>query len=114
MRRHDRLPMAVLHAYAMPAGLLADSHQIGHSSIMHAPAKIPSLIPSAPFDDLDLDRPEDEEEWEHRVMALAAARIVAERARLERLGIIDTNGTLVSTALPPDMFPESDTTLETG
>ncbi len=47
-------------------------------------------------------------------MALAAARIVAERARLERLGIIDVNGNLVSTALPPDMFPESDATLETG
>ena len=41
--------------------------------------------------DLDLDRPEDEEEWERRVMALAAARIIAERARLERLGVIDAS-----------------------
>ena len=73
-----------------------------------------SPIPSAPFDDLDLDRPEDEEEWERRVMTLAAARIGAERARLERLGIIDDNGDLVSRELPPDMRPESDTTLETG
>jgi hypothetical protein len=81
---------------------------------MLAPANDPSPIPSAPLDDLDLDRPEDEEEWERRVMALAAARIAAERARLERLGIIDANGNLVSTALPPDMLPESDTTLETG
>ena len=47
-------------------------------------------------------------------MALAAARIVAERARLERLGIIDSGGNLVSTALPSDMLPQSDTTLETG
>jgi hypothetical protein len=81
---------------------------------MHAAAAVSSPIPSAPFDDLDLDRPEDEEEWERRVMALATARIVAERARLERLGIIDANGNLVSTALPSDMLPESDTTLETG
>ena len=70
-----------------------------------------SLIPSATFDDLDLDRPEDEEEWQRRLMALAAARIAAERVRLERLGIIDANGDLVSRELPPDMLPESDTTL---
>ena len=74
----------------------------------------PSPIPSAPFDDLDLDRPEGEEEWARRLMALAAARITAERTRLERLGIIDAEGNLVSRALPPDMLPESDTTLETG
>ena len=64
--------------------------------------------------DLDLDRGEDEEEWERRVMAVATTRIATERARLERLGIIDANGDLVSTALPPDMLAESDTTLETG
>jgi hypothetical protein len=81
---------------------------------MVARANDPSLIPSAPFDDLDLDRSADEDEWERRVMALAEARIVAERARLERLGIIDASGNLVSTVLPPDMLPESDTTLETG
>ena len=82
---------------------------------MRAPATDPtSPIPSAPFDDLDLDQPEDEEEWERRVMALASARIVAERERLERLGIIDANGDLVSRELPPDMLPESDATVETG
>ena len=81
---------------------------------MQAHATDPSPIPSAPFDDLDLDRPEDEEEWERRLMALAASRIAAERVRLERLGIIDENGDLRSTALPPDMLAESDTTLETG
>lgn len=73
-----------------------------------------SPVPSAPFDDLDIDRPEDEEEWERRLMALATARIAAERARLERLGIIDENGDLVSRALPPDMLPDSDTTVDTG
>jgi hypothetical protein len=82
---------------------------------MHAPASgPPTPIPSAPFDDLDLDRAEDEEEWERRVMALAAARIVAERARLERLGVIDADGNLVSRELPADMLPESDATVETG
>jgi len=81
---------------------------------MSAPASDLSPIPSAPFDDLDLDLDEDEEEWERRVMALAAQRIAEERARLERLGIIDANGNLVSTELTPDMLPESETTLETG
>jgi hypothetical protein len=86
-----------------------------HPSCMHARATAPlDPIPSAPFDDLDLDRAEDEEEWERRVMALASARIAAERSRLERLGIIDVNGDLVSRQLPPDMQPESDTTVETG
>ncbi len=73
-----------------------------------------SPIPSAPVDDLDLDRDEDEAEWERRVMELASVRIQAARTRLERLGIIDANGKLVSSELPPDMKPESDTTLETG
>jgi hypothetical protein len=81
---------------------------------MRVRASEPSPIPSAPFDDLDLDRHEDEEERERRVMALAAARIAAERARMERLGIIDTNGDLVSRELPPDMLPESGATVETG
>jgi hypothetical protein len=82
---------------------------------MHARATAPlDPIPSAPFDDLDLDRAEDREEWDRRVMALAAARIAAERTRLEQLGIIDANGDLVSRQLPPDMLPDSDTTTETG
>jgi hypothetical protein len=81
---------------------------------MGMPSNETSPIPSAPFDDLDLDRPEDEQEWERRVMTLAAARIAAERVRLERLGIIDAKGDLVSRELPADMLPESDTTLETG
>jgi hypothetical protein len=86
-----------------------------HPSIMHVHANEPaSPIPSAPFDDLDLDRAEDEEEWERRVMALAAVRIAAERVRLERLGILDANGELVSRVLPSDMLDGSDTTLETG
>ena len=78
----------------------------------HAPE--PSPIPSAPLGDLDLDRDEDDEEWERRVMELATWRIQAARARLEKLGIIDPNGRLVSRELPSDMLPDSDTTLETG
>ena len=81
---------------------------------MSAQPSEPSPIPSARFDDLDLDLEADEEEWERRVMELASARILAARARLERLGIIDAEGKLVSTELPPDMMPDSDTTLETG
>jgi hypothetical protein len=33
----------------------------------------------------------------------ASVRVQAARTRLERLGIIDANGKLVSSALPPDM-----------
>jgi hypothetical protein len=73
-----------------------------------------SPIPSAPFADLELDRDEDEEEWERRVMQLATVRIEASRARLEAMGIIDTNGVPVSSELPLDMTPGSDATLETG
>ena len=71
-------------------------------------------IPNAPFDDLDLDHEEDREEWQRRVMTLAAARLAAARTRLERLGIIGVDGKPVSDELPPDMLPDSDTTLETG
>ena len=78
------------------------------------PAYDLTLIPSAPFDDLDLDREEDHAEWERRVMALASARIAAARARLERMHIIDKGGNLISTDLPSDMLPDSDTTVETG
>jgi hypothetical protein len=57
---------------------------------------------------------------DHVVLALAASRIIAECARLERLGVInainanDANGNLVSTELPLDMHPESNTPVETG
>lgn len=47
-------------------------------------------------------------------MLLAASRVESARARLERLGVITADGNLVSRELPPDMAPESDTTLETG
>ncbi len=48
------------------------------------------------------------------VRASSARWIAAERARLERLGIIDANGELVSRELPPDMLPDSDATVDTG
>ncbi len=73
-----------------------------------------SPIPTARFDDLDLDVPGDAAEWERRLMRLASSRIKAERARLERLGIIAADGKLVSAAVPPDMLPDADETLETG
>jgi hypothetical protein len=36
---------------------------------MNARTPEPGSVPSAPFDDLDLDSPEDEAEWDRRVMA---------------------------------------------
>lgn len=74
----------------------------------------PSPIPTALVGELDLDRDQDEEEWEGRVMELASVRIQAARTRLERMGIIDAAGKVVSSELPPDMTADSDTTLETG
>jgi len=71
-------------------------------------------IPAAPVGDLDLDNDADEAAWERSVMALAEARLAASRERLQRLGIVDERGDLVSAALPPDMLPDSDATLETG
>jgi hypothetical protein len=71
-------------------------------------------IPSAPVTDLQIDRDDDEQAWEQRVMELANARIQSARERLEALGIIDDNGGLVSRSLPPDMTSDSKTTLETG
>ena len=71
-------------------------------------------IPQARVDDLDLDREEDRVEWRRRLAELATARLASARARLERLGIVDADGKLVSPELPPDMLPDSDTTLETG
>lgn len=65
-------------------------------------------------EDLDLDREEDRTEWRRRLAELSAARLASARARLEHLGIIDAEGQLVSKELPPDMLPDSDTTLETG
>ena len=69
----------------------------------HTPEPGP-LIPCAPFDDLDLEKPEDEWEWDRRVMALARARIAAERVRLERLGMIGQDGA----AIPPHLTDPSE------
>lgn len=39
---------------------------------------------------------------------------IARTAAGERMGIIDADGSLVSRELPPDMLPDSDTTLDMG
>lgn len=80
---------------------------------MAAPAST-APVPEARFDDLDLDLEEDRVEWRRRLAELAAVRLSSARARFERLGIVDADGKLVSSDLPPDMLPDSDTTLETG
>jgi len=95
-------------------GVLDYLEPLRHADVMALNAPAPSSIPSARIDDLDLDREEDNEEWRRRLQTLATTRLAAARGRLERLGIIDADGNLVSTELPPDMLPESDTTLETG
>ncbi|MEO7037599.1 MAG: hypothetical protein ABI548_26810 [Polyangiaceae bacterium] len=71
-------------------------------------------IPQARFDELDLDREEDRVEWRRRLAELASVRLASARARFERLGIVDAQGNVVSTDLPPYMLPDSDTTLDTG
>ena len=72
------------------------------------------VIPSAPFDDLDLEREEDALEWERRALAMAQRNLAQARARLEHMGIIDREGRLVSGELPPDMREDSDTSVDTG
>ena len=86
---------------------------VGHADSVTASASS-APIPEARFDDLDLDREEDRVEWRRRLAELGAARLASARARFERLGIVDAEGKLVSNELPPDMLPDSDTTLETG
>ncbi|MCC6898399.1 MAG: hypothetical protein IT377_05455 [Polyangiaceae bacterium] len=80
---------------------------------MTVPAQHPA-IPEARVDDLDLDDENDRAEWERRLAALAQARLGQARARLERMGVIDEDGRLVSSAVPADMLPASDTSVETG
>jgi len=92
---------------------LAGRVHVGHAEAVVASASVVP-IPEARFDDLDLDREEDRVEWRRRLAELSRARLASARARFERLGIVDAEGKLVSTELPPDMLPDSDTTLETG
>lgn len=93
---------------------LAEGPRMGHAECMVLRATEPPSIPGARFDDLDLDRDEDRAEWQRRLRELGTARLSAARARLQGLGVIDADGNVVSGELPPDMLPESDTTLETG
>lgn len=72
------------------------------------------LIPEARVDDLDLDDETDRAEWERRLEALAGVRLGQARARLQRMGVIDEDGRLVSNTVPADMAPASDTSVETG
>ena len=86
---------------------------VGHPDFVASPAGAPS-IPEARLDDLDLDREEDRVEWRRRLAELAAVRLSSARARFEGLGIVEADGKLVSSDVPPDMLPDSDTTLGTG
>lgn len=72
------------------------------------------VMPEARLDDLDLDDPTDEAIWEARLAVLAARRIGFARARLERMGIVDREGKLVSRELPLDMLPDSESSVNTG
>src|SRR6478735_7564722 len=91
----------------------ARGQHVGHAGLVAAPASVVP-VPEASFDDLDLDLEEDRVEWRRRLAELSIARLASARARFERLGIVDADGKLVSNELPPDMLPDSDTTLETG
>ncbi|MGE0323510.1 MAG: hypothetical protein AB7K71_00225 [Polyangiaceae bacterium] len=77
-------------------------------------AKAFPLPSSARVDDLDLSRQSDEAEWDRRVGELGKARLDAARARLERMGILGSDGELSSDDLPADMTPDAQTTVETG
>lgn len=71
-------------------------------------------IPEARVDDLDLDDPKDRAKWEARLAELAAQRLRTARQRLEQMGVITPDGTLVSEDVPADMSPGSDASVDTG
>lgn len=75
----------------------------------------PKTRGAASVRDLDLAKDEDFAELKRRLAALAGPRLLAERARLEKLGIIDKDGNRIPRdTVPPDMRPDSDTSVETG
>jgi len=76
--------------------------------------EVTGVIPEARVDDLDLDDDADRAIWNERLLALAATRLQQARGRLERMGVIDAEGQLISSAPPADMLPTSDTSVETG
>ena len=84
----------------------------GILSFMGAHMNDLAAIPGAPFDDLDLDRPEDEEEWERRVMVLAAERIAASpspsRRLSERQQRSSRSSSRVGAVSPPRRFVATD------
>jgi len=45
---------------------------------------------------------------------MADRRIALARMRLERMGIIDASGNLISNELPSDMLPGSESSTDTG
>jgi hypothetical protein len=71
-----------------------------------------ALIPQARLDDLDNEA--DAATWAKRLTTLAEGRMKQARARLEGMGIIDREGRLVSTEVPPDMLPASERSIDTG
>jgi hypothetical protein len=72
------------------------------------------ILPDAHFDDLDLTDPEQYKIWQERVRKMGAVRARLARKRLIEMGVIREDGSLVSNELPPDMRPESKTSVETG
>ena len=68
---------------------VAEGDRFVHDEGMTAPANESN---AARIDDLDLDVPEDREEWRRRLAALEAARLAMARARLQRLGVVDARG----------------------
>ncbi len=69
-----------------------------------APDGTKPLIPEARVDDLDLDDGRDHALWQERLDALAKARLARARERLERMGIIDGEGHLVSNEPRPTCY----------
>lgn len=72
------------------------------------------VIVEARLDDLDLDDEADRATWEDRLRALSASRLRQARARLERMGIIDSQGRIISDERPADMLASSETSVDTG
>jgi hypothetical protein len=77
-------------------------------------AQVDRGIPEARVDDLDLDDPADAAKWQQRLTDMSRRRLEVARERLERMGVIDETGALVSDEEPPEMNPALGTSIETG
>ena len=71
------------------------------------------ITPALDHSDLDLTTREGQLAWSVRLSEFAKQNVARQRARMMRLGVIDSEGKPSSTSLPADMQPHSTTSTDT-